>query len=421
MPSLQRNAAIYLAAAALNAAIPFLVLPWLTRWLGPTEFGRVGSYLALVNIAAVLAGLSTHGLISVVHFRDGRDQVARAVTGSLAVLGITMVPMLLATAIAAPMVARASGLPAGWMWTVPLAAAAQFIVSAGLAVFQAREQPLRVAMLQVGLSLVWASAALVFIGALEWGWEGRGAAQLIGAGALACVALVWLSREAALEIGWPQPATVRAALAFGLPLVPHALAAALMAGADRLVLQGLVGPQATGEYFAAAQIAAVLAVGAAAVNQAWVPWLYRRLAEREAEGLRQAVRATYAAMIAWLLGAALLAVAAPAIVGLVAGAEFAAAAVLLRWLAPAAAFSGMYYFVTNYLFYAERTGWLSAVTVACSAFQLALTVLLARQCGALGVAIATSAGATLYFLSIWAAASRAVSMPWLLRREAAPR
>mgnify|MGYP006915286945 CR=1 FL=1 len=54
---------------------------------------------------------------------------------------------------------------------------------------------------------------------------------------------------------------VRTLLRFGLPLVPHSLAGALMAGADRLVLTGAADAEATGEYFAAYQICAPMPIG----------------------------------------------------------------------------------------------------------------------------------------------------------------
>jgi O-antigen/teichoic acid export membrane protein len=87
---------------------------------------------------------------------------------------------------------------------------------------------------------------------------------------------------------------------------------------------------------------------------------------------------------------------------------------LLRWLSPAAALSGLYYFLTNYLFFARRTGLLSTITVVVSTAQLGLTVVLVDYLGVRGAAIATLVGAAAYFVAIWAASQFAISMPWRL-------
>lgn len=414
MPSLKRASAVYIAAAAMNAAVPFALLPWLTRWLGPAGFGVVGSYLALVNLAAVLVGLSVHGIISVVHFKQDPLDVAGHLRAALRLLWITGLPVLALLLLGGHWLAPWTAVPASWLWTVALVAMAQFVVALGLAVFQAREQALTYGAIQVGVAVGWGLTTLVLVGAVGLAWEGRALAQLLAVLVAACCVGVLLSRQGLLS-AQRERVPLKKLLAFGLPLVPHSLAGAVLAGADRLVLTGLGGAEAAGQYFAAFQVAAVLSVGAAALNQAWVPWLYRRLASGQASDKRQVVRTTYAVFGLLLLGGGLLAWAGTALLPWLAGPRFEASGPLLWWLAPAAAFSGMYYFVTNYLFYAERTGVLSAITVSCSVLQLLLMTWTVPHWGADGAAASVCATAAIYTLATWVAAQRVWPMPWTLR------
>jgi O-antigen/teichoic acid export membrane protein len=413
--TVQRSALIYIGAATTSAAVPFLVLPLLTRWLGPAEFGRVGSYLALVNVAVVLVGLSTHGIVSVVHFKQGAHEVSRYVGAALRVLLWTALPLLALLWLIASWVERASTVPAEWAWTVAVVAATQFVIALAMAVFQAREQAWRYGALQIALAVGWGALSLWLIGVMGLGWEGRAIAQIAAAGLVALLACVWMRRAGVLRWGSGQD-VLPDVLRFGLPLLPHSLAAAFMAGADRIVLAGTGGAEAAGQYFAAFQIAAVLSVTAAALNQAWVPWLYRRLAEPTAARSREVVSATYRLYAVFLSASALLAASATWLLPVVAGPQFAPAAVLLQWLAPAGALSGMYYLVTNYLFYASRTGVLSAITVSCSLLQILLMAWLAPRHGTQGVAMAVFAAALVYWLATWAAAQAVFPMPWRLRR-----
>ena len=413
--SLKGNSAVYVAAAALNATIPFLLLPLLTRWLGPAEFGLVGVFLALVNVATVLVGLSAHGLLSVTYFRHGVEQIPALVGACMRLLCITALPLVAAFVLFARPLQHVTGITVTWGWTIVVTAAAQFVVGIGLAVWQAREQAKRCAAVQVGYSASAAMLTVLLVGAAGWRWEGRVGAQVVAATAFALLTFALLRRDHLLRWRETGGAPLRAALRFGLPLVPHSLAAVVMISADRLALSGLGGPEAVGHYFAAFQIAAVLTVAAAAVNQAWVPWLYRRLASPTPQALRDVVRATYRLYGALLAAATVLSLAAPWLIYRIAGPGFDPAVNVLRWLAPAAALSGMYYFVTGYLFYAGRTGVLSAITVSCAGLQVGLILALVPHFGAEGAAAATLVSAFAYWLAIWWAASLAVPMPWSLR------
>lgn len=412
MASFLRSGGIYVGAAALNAAIPFLALPPLVRTLGPEEFGKVGVYLALINIATVIAGLSVHGVISVVHFRDGRHAVPAYVRGALRTVAVTGLPLLLGSVLFAPLLERLTGLPQRWVWTIALIACAQFIVSLGMAVFQAREQPVRYATLQIGVTAGWAALSILLVCGVGLDWSGRALGQLTAVTVMALGALHLLRRDGLLA---PTAGTapLSALLRFGLPLVPHSIAGAVMAGADRLLLSSIGTAEMAGQYFAAFQICAVITVGAAAINQAWVPWIYRRLASPSRESAVQVVRATVALNAALLLAGLVLALAAPWLIGVIAGDRYAAAIPVVRWLAPAAAFSGMYYFVTNYLFYAGRTGVLSTITLCTAALQVGLLLVCVPAWGIAGAGFSALTAAVAYWLATWFAAHRVSPMPWM--------
>jgi O-antigen/teichoic acid export membrane protein len=103
----------------------------------------------------------------------------------------------------------------------------------------------------------------------------------------------------------------------------------------------------------------------------------------------------------------------------VAGARYEAAAASLRWLAPAAALSGMYYFVAGYLFFAGRTGVLSVITVCCATVQVGLIFVLVPRFGIEGAAAAALVAMLAYWLATWLAAQWIVPMPWFRRHLAA--
>lgn len=412
MSSILRNGSIYLFAAALNVAIPFLVLPIIVRELSPQDFGLVGAYLAIVNIATVVVGLSVHGIVSVIHFRDGQNAVPSYVHGALRLVIITGVPLVFLSAAAGFFFEGIAGIPSGWVWTAVLVAMAQFVISLAMAVFQAREKPLSYTSLQVGTTAGWALFSIVLILGFGIGWEGRVVGQVITTLVMSAVSIILLYRSGIFS-GKVTAVSIKTLLNFGLPLMPHSLAGAVIAGSDRLFLSSLGSQESAGLYFAAFQICGIITVGAAALNQAWIPWLYRRLSNGTLSSHNEVVRATHLLNILFVAGGAVVGALGPFLVEFVAGDKYAAAAPLMRWLAPAAAFSGMYYFVTNYIFYTGRTGVLSAITVSVALLQIGLLYFFVPSWGIEGAAISTLITSLIYWLIIWYVSNMFVPMPWV--------
>ncbi len=106
------------------------------------------------------------------------------------------------------------------------------------------------------------------------------------------------------------------------------------------------------------------------------------------------------------------------LVAFVAGPGFEPAAELLVYLAPAAAFSGMYYLNSGYLFYVHRTGTLSFITVSSAVLQAILINVLVTGFGAQGVAAAVLAAAVFYWAATAIIGNKFVPMPWFERASA---
>jgi hypothetical protein len=76
--SFLRAGAIYAAANLVAAAVPFLLLPILTRVLGPDQYGQVVNFSLLVTVCMTLAGLNAHAALGVVWFKQPREKVPRS-------------------------------------------------------------------------------------------------------------------------------------------------------------------------------------------------------------------------------------------------------------------------------------------------------------------------------------------------------
>lgn len=81
--SLLKGASVYLVSNILNAVIPFLLLPVLTRYLSPAEYGQIAMFQTLLAGIGTFIGLNAVGAANR-KFYDGDidETVLRQFNGS---------------------------------------------------------------------------------------------------------------------------------------------------------------------------------------------------------------------------------------------------------------------------------------------------------------------------------------------------
>jgi O-antigen/teichoic acid export membrane protein len=76
------------------------------------------------------------------------------------------------------------------------------------------------------------------------------------------------------------------------------------------------------------------------------------------------------------------------------------------------AFMGMYYMVTNYIFFSRRTGLLSTLTISIGVLTVVLSWFLINSYGIKGAAIGFMLGQASLFVGAWILSNYCVPMPW---------
>lgn len=403
----------YLLTSLINAAIPFLLLPIMTRYLQPAEYGQVAMYQVLLVALGGLVGLSVHGAARVKYYDDeiSRVELGQFIASCFQILVMTSLGILLVVLPLRHVLAEWLGLTPGWVIWAVVASAAGFVVEMRLGQWQVRKLAWHYGALQVGRSLVNAGMSLLLVVVLLQGASGRIDAQNWTIVAAALVALWLLAKDRLLVKAW-RPEYIREALRFGVPLIPHVFGLFLLGTVDRIMIATKLGLTEAGIYMVAVQLTLAMAIVFAAINNAYVPWLFERLKRNEEAEKRQIVRYTYLYFIVVLVIAGLAFLVGPWLVPWIAGERYAAAGRLVGWLALGQAFAGMYLMVTNYIFFSKRTGLLSLVTISSGVLNILLLVVLIDHLGMKGAAIAFALAMGTRFLLTWWVAYKRYPMPW---------
>jgi len=413
--SLGRTAAIYTGSNVLNAAVPFLMLPVLTRYLTPVDYGIVAMFNVLVGVTAPFAGLSVHGAINRYYFDRERLDFPRFVANCILILAAGTIIVSLVLLFSAGYVSRITGFPASWLWAVPAVSFFRFFTLIVLALWQVRMMALRFGLYQILLTSFNLGISIWLVVGLGMDWRGRIEGELAALAVFAVAGFVVLSRGGWLRYEF-DPGYIRRALRFGLPLIPHTLGMWAITMIDRVFITNMVGISATGVYTVGYQIGMIIAIVQESFNRAWAPWLFGKLENGEPGIKTTIVKITYLYFVLIIAAALLLSLAAPWFLSFFVGKDFASSSRYVLWIALGYAFNGMYKMVTNYIFYAKKTHLLAVVTFLTALVNIILNYILISWKGAIGAAQATTLAFLFSFLFTWFVSARVYEMPWRLKR-----
>lgn len=262
---------IYLIGELFAKSLPFLMLPYLTRRLGPEGFGELSYYLTMLSLIGIFVGLSQEGAVTRYFYFYGKRALNTVVkAGYLFNIAISLVLLLGCWWFKAEIMAY-----------VVLATMFQSFVNVQLALRQCQKQPLKYIIIQIILSL---TNVLFTVAALEYFSQ-----DLVAYRILAIVIANFTTFViASLILGdlfkdnyhftWQR---LRLGLfyifSFGLPLILHQSSFFIKGQLDRIFIYQQYSKAELGVYSAGVQIAAVLPIVLMALNKAIVPYYYQGL------------------------------------------------------------------------------------------------------------------------------------------------
>jgi O-antigen/teichoic acid export membrane protein len=408
-----KNAFIYTLTEVINKAIPFLLLPIMTSYLSPEDYGRVATYGAFTAIVAVFIHLSMVGAVNVNYFKITNEQLKVYIANTLIIVSVSSMVTFLTILIFDDTLSALVDIPWFWLCVGVIVTSAQFLTMLNLGLWQVEQQSKAFGSYQIAQMITNTSLVLVLVVGFEMGWEGSLIGQTIASILFAFISFGLIYKRGYLSFH-VNKADIKDALKFGVPLIPHALSGWFRTGVDRVMLTAFIGTSATGIYSVGYQFGLVVGIIAMAFNQAYSPFLYKKLANIDEQGKKRLVKFTYLYFIGIILLTGILSVIAPYIIQNFLDERYHASSEIVGWVLYGYAFQGMYLMVVNYIFYTKRTYILSAITFLTGLLHVGISYYLIKLNGIIGAAQATTISFFIMFLLVWVLSSRIYSMPWYL-------
>jgi O-antigen/teichoic acid export membrane protein len=290
-------------------------------------------------------------------------------------------------------------------------------ISIPQALYQAQQKARNYVYVGYGRYLLGVLANLILVVGLRQGAYGKLLGQLVSGALVAAVVLILAWRRwFTPHIEWKH---IRDGLAFGLPLVPHLVAAWALQAADRVILERFVSLDEMGLYNFGYTLGMVMSFLVTGINQAWSPYYYR-LMENNPNPKRRIIQvvSVYVALIGGVClvgvlfaGEIVQALLPPSYYGVVPY----VAPVLFGYL-----MQGFYYFSVLPIFYHKKTKVMPFLTGAVAIVSILLNIWLVPHYGAIASAWVTMVTYVLFFVLAFFVGRRYEKINYPLGRYSVP-
>jgi O-antigen/teichoic acid export membrane protein len=409
--TLFKSAGIYIFTNIINAAIPFFLMPILTRYLSPNDYGITAVFNVLIGVMLPFIGLNVNSVVVTRYFKEDSINFAKFVSSCFVILFTTTIIMTIIITNFNMQIAKLVDFPANWLWVIVVTTFAQFTISILLIILRSSIQPKTYALVQILQTIMNVTLSLLLIVILHFNWQGRIIAQTITVTFFSLISFIMLYKNKWLVWSYKKEYIIDA-LKFGIPLIPHALAGALMAASDRIIITKLIGLSEAGIYSVGVQIGMVIGILESSFNLAYSPWLFKKLSKITHETKIKIVKFSYIYMMIMIIIAILFSLSIPFFLYYFIGEKFYGANIIILWISLGYAFNGMYKIVVNYIFFVEKTYILAWITFASAILHIVVTYYGVLYFGMVGAGYATTFTFFVSFIMTWILSEKVYPMPW---------
>lgn len=408
---LVKSTGVYTLAKVINACIPFFLLPIMTSYLSPADYGIISMITTVVAFTTPFVSLNLDSaIVRRYYYKDGKISQYIGTCCNIVLVACLIISLLFV--LFKSNLSDWVAVPEYVFYFIPIYCFFLFFKNVVLYYWQVKGEPIKYGIFSIAITALEITIALILIMRLGFKWEGR-AISLFSSGLIIALFCVVFLKHSKLLSPSLDKSFASHAIKYGAGLIPHAVGASLMVLANRFFITKMISVDETGLYGVATSLSSVLSFVTLSFNNAYVPWLFGKLTNAQDSDKRRIVGVTYL----YLIIVALAGIASYFIIKFIfpffVNSSFSGSMKYIPWLLAGLVFQGGYFMMTNYIMYTEKTYLNGIITVSSGLLSLVLNYFLIKAFGAIGAAIAFSLTYLFYFLFTWVIANRVYKMPWL--------
>lgn len=385
---LLRSSTIYLIGGLISSGIPFLLLPVLTRYLTPADYG----ILAVVNsLSSLLLNVVVLGQNSSYQrfFYDYSEEKAKSLLFNVVIV-MTCSTLLTGVLLCAfqLVIHYNFGFDDKWLMIILFIVYGNSIHLLIMGYIQIINRPLTYLTINSVKALLIMLISIFFVVYQGLNWQGRVFGNLFYIILFLPIGFGFIFFSKKFEIA-PSKEILKEIGYFGCGLLPGEVAGWGSNLADRLILAHFAGAETTGLYNIGYQFGFIVYLVVAASGRAWSPFFWENWLKKGENGKKRILKASRIILIGIFSLALFVSLAGPILLRFMVAPEFYSASQFITLIAFGYAFQGFHIIFSPYLSYHKKTFLMSNIAIATVVVNIGLNILLIPQYGGQGAAMAT--------------------------------
>jgi len=403
----------YFTAKVMEQMVPFLLLPVLTRFLTPSDYGVWATFMAISGIITMIIGMGTADAIVRAYIdRDKKEfRFPEYTTNALYINAAAFAVVFFVFFLTRSFVSEKLGIPGQWLLFIPVVGLCLTVYNIPFRLYVYKRMPLPYAVFKFSHTLIELLFSIFLVVYIGLGWRGRVLGMTGNRVIFFILGIVLLYKSGLLRFVFRKD-YCRGILRYGAPMVIQGLGVVIIAATDRIFLNRMVGLSATGLYSVAYSISAIVFFVNMAFYLTWQPIFFEKLRSATSEMKKRLVGYSYIFFVIISLVALTVIFAAPYFVRIFMGQKFYGATQFIFWLVIANAIHGMYVIVKAPILFKKDTYLLTIISVITVLGNIVFNYVFIRLFGAVGAAQATCLTFLVRFVLTWYLSGKSYYMPW---------
>ena len=407
-----KSGSIYLFSSLISKAVPFLLLPVMTNYLSPEEFGKVSIFMVLVTSLSAFVGMQMQTNIASNFYSYSKEKFSLMMGNIFIISSMSTLILLIISMIIGLHFKSIFSIPIQFIYAIPLICFFSMANTVNLALLRNEERALAFGLFEVSNTLIKNSISLLFLIVIGLGWLAIYWSTIISSLIFFVASILYLINRNYVTLKYNR-SEVCDILSLSLPLIPHAIAGMVLNVGDRLFIEQLISIEAVGIYTLGYSFGMIMMLFTDAFIKAWSPWFYRKMQNPDMESKLLIVKYTYLYIFGSFLFSIALGLSGKILLPYIASEEFHEASDYIIVISIAYAFRGIYQIMLPYMVHIKKTIYITYSTFLSSALNIALNYFLIVEFGVIGAAYATIFSFFCGALLLTLFQMRSLPMPWL--------
>lgn len=412
-----KRTVIYTASASLNALVAFLLLPILTRYLSPFDYGVVETFMAVIACLTGVVLVGGNTLMSKEYYvleAPARQEFTGNILGMIFVSSAALLILYIFSSVWGNFWSHILKISNALIILAIIVSCGNAIISMISNTFQLEKKAVSFAIFMNSRTLFEICLSLFLIIGIGLTWDGRISGIATSVIIFGVVALcLFKSRNVSVCLPTKYGKVL---LISGAPLILSHLGGWVYGMVDRIMINNLVGVDATGLYSVGYRFGMVVMMVETAFSLAWLPFFYENIAQKKHENNLKIVKATYAYISLLMLFSFSFGYLGKHLLYFMVDERFFGAAQFIFIISIAYCFDGIWKTFLGYLIFTGRMKTYSAITIGVALIQVMLNYIMIKTFGLIGAAWATCISMVVGAMLTITIAAATYKMPWRLRR-----